>query len=89
MNDEKRIVLFSLSTCPACKKTKDLLNKCGVDYLSVDLDVIDIDSREKLLEKVRQYNPRETFPTLVIDGGKNVIVGFNDEELKDALKLRY
>ncbi|UCG79491.1 MAG: glutaredoxin family protein [Nitrospirota bacterium] len=85
MSDERKIVLFALSTCPACKKTKDLLNSMGIDYVSADLDTVDIESRNRLLEKVREHNPKETFPTLVINAGEKVIVGYSKEEITEAL----
>ncbi len=83
---EKKIVLFALSSCPACKKTKKLLQKLGVEALTIDLDTIDRESRDKLLQEVRRFNPRETFPTLVINGGEKVIVGFSDNEIREALR---
>ncbi len=83
-----RIVLFALSTCPACKKTKRLLKEKGVDHISVDLDTVDIDSRERLLDSMREYNPKETFPTMVIDKGDEVLIGFSEDEILDTLKRR-
>ncbi len=87
MSEEPRIVLFALSTCNACRKTKDLLDGLGINYIGADLDTVDIDSRNELMEKVRKYNPRETFPTLVVDGGKAVVVGYSEEEIKEALNI--
>ncbi len=85
MSEERKVVLFALSTCPACKKTKALLKELGVDAVVVDLDTIDRETREKLLVEVRKHNPRETFPTLVINGGEKVIVGYGEEEIRSAL----
>lgn len=82
---ERKIVLFALSTCPACKKTKKLLEELGVEAVIVDLDTVDRESREKLLNEMRKYNPRESFPTLVIDGGQKVIVGYGEDEIREAL----
>lgn len=87
MADDNQTVLFALSTCGACRKTKALLNECGVDYLLVEVDTVDKESREKLLEKVRQYNSRETFPTLVIQGGKKVIVGFDEQNIRNTFSF--
>lgn len=84
MSEKKKTILFALSTCPACKKTKELLNRLRVDYLCLDLDTIDIESRNRLLEEVRRFNPKETFPTLVINGGERVVVGYSEEEIKKA-----
>ena len=79
--NEKKTVLFALSTCPSCKKTKELLTSNNIEFILVELDTLDIESRDKLLVDVRKYNPRETFPTLVVDGGKTVIVGYNEPAL--------
>lgn len=86
MSEEHKNVLFALSTCNACKKTKALLDREGIDYLYVEVDTVDKDSRGELIEKIRQYNPRETLPTLVLNGGKKVVVGYGEEEILDALK---
>jgi glutaredoxin-like protein NrdH len=87
MIEPRKIVLFALSTCPSCKRTKELLKTHDIDYVLVELDTIDAASREKLLQEVRKYNPRETFPTLVINGGEKVVIGYREDDLKDALLL--
>jgi glutaredoxin-like protein NrdH len=86
VGEDTKIVLFALSKCPACRKTKDLLNKYSARYLCIDIDTIDSQSRDKLRSKLKQYNPRETFPTLVFDRGKEVVVGFGEEEIVNALR---
>ncbi len=85
MESEKNIVLFALRTCPACKKTKELLDKKNVKYISIELDTIDVESRNKMLIEVGKFNPRETFPTLVINKGEDVIVGFDEEKINRLL----
>jgi hypothetical protein len=39
--------------------------------------------RESIIAEVSRYNPRLTFPTILI--GEEVIVGFNEEKVKKAL----
>ncbi|MBF0541883.1 MAG: glutaredoxin family protein [Nitrospirae bacterium] len=87
MADEKKNVLFALSTCPACKKTKAMLDKNNIQYILTELDLIDIDSRDKLLVQVRKYNDRETFPTLVVRGGERVIIGYDENALKEVFGI--
>ncbi|MEO5358493.1 MAG: glutaredoxin family protein [Nitrospirae bacterium YQR-1] len=86
MEQKNKIVFFALSTCPACKKTKEYINQKGFEYILVEVDTVDKDSREKLLGELRKYNPRETFPTVVIDGGAKVIIGYDEKSLHEAFK---
>ncbi|MBF0342607.1 MAG: glutaredoxin family protein [Nitrospirae bacterium] len=80
--EKKNVVLLALSTCPACKKTKEFLNKNNIEYLLVELDLLDINSRDSVLVEVKRFNPRETFPTLVINKGERVIVGYDEPALE-------
>ena len=82
---EKQIKLYSLSTCSHCKSTKKLLNDCTVLYEFVDVDLLEGEERKAILDDVRKFNPKCSFPTIII--GDKVIVGFKEEEIKEALGL--
>ena len=82
MNDDS-VRLFSLSTCVHCKSTKKLLDKCTVKYQFTDLDMLDGEERQAILDDVKKFNPRCTFPTIVI--GDKVIIGYHEDEIKRAL----
>jgi glutaredoxin-like protein NrdH len=82
---EKQIKLYSLSTCSHCKSTKKLLNDCTVLYEFVDVDLLEGEERQAILEDVRKFNPKCSFPTIII--GDKVIVGFKEKEIKEALGL--
>jgi glutaredoxin-like protein NrdH len=82
---EEDIKVFSLSTCSHCRAVKKLLGKCGVKYEFTDVDQLDGEERKAILEDVRKFNPRCSFPTIVI--GETVIVGFKEDEVKSALGL--
>jgi glutaredoxin len=62
-----------------------LLGKCGVKYEFTDVDQLDGEERKAILEDVRKFNPRCSFPTIVI--GETVIVGFKEDEVRSALGL--
>jgi glutaredoxin-like protein NrdH len=79
------VLLYTLSTCIHCKNTKEFLTGCGVEYKCIDVDKLDGEERQKVIEEVKQHNPLCSFPTIVI--GDKVIVGFRQDELKEALKL--
>ena len=82
---EKPIKLYSLSTCSHCKSTKKLLNDCTVLYEFVDVDLLEGEERKAILEDVKKFNPKCSFPTIII--GDKVIVGFKEEEIRKALGL--
>ncbi len=82
---EKPIKVYSLSTCSHCKSTKKLLSECTVLYEFVDVDLLEGDERHAILEDVRKFNPKCSFPTIII--GDAVIVGFKEEKIKEALGL--
>lgn len=78
------IKLFAISTCVWCKRTKRLLESLGVNYNYIFVDKLDRDTRNKVEQEVKKYNPRVSFPTMVINDDK-CIVGFQEEEIKEAL----
>jgi len=78
-------VLYALSTCPWCKKTKELLSYLGVEYNSIDVDLLDADEKREVLETLAKWNPARSFPTLVLNDEK-CIIGFKENEIREALK---
>ncbi|NLI33539.1 MAG: glutaredoxin family protein [Deltaproteobacteria bacterium] len=79
------VKLYALSTCSHCKNTKEYLNACGVEYECIDVDKLEGDERKQIIEEVKKINPNCSFPTLII--GNKVIVGFRQDEIKEALNL--
>ncbi len=79
------VKLYTLSTCSHCKSTKHLLNQNNIGYDFVDLDLLAGEERKTVLDEVKKVNPRCTFPTILI--GDRVIVGFKEDEIREALGL--
>ena len=82
----EKVILFAISTCAWCKKTKRFLDENGIEYESCDVDLLEDEEKERVREEVARHNPRRSFPTLVVDDEK-VVVGFNEERLREALGL--
>ena len=85
MSQEKKVKLYSLSTCGHCRATKKLLGECAVEYDFTDVDLLQGEERRAILEDVRKFNPACSFPTIII--GDRVIVGYREDEIKEALGL--
>lgn len=77
--------IYSLSTCSHCKSVKQLLNECTVRYDFVDVDLLTGDERKAILEDVKKFNPKCSFPTIII--GDKVVVGYKEKEIREALGL--
>jgi glutaredoxin-like protein NrdH len=78
------VVLYALSTCVWCKKTRALLDELGVAYEYTYVDLLSPDENVRVKDEVRQWNPHCSFPTMVIDG-ERCIVGFAEDEIREAL----
>lgn len=83
-DDKGNIKLFAISTCVWCKRTKRLLESLGVKYDYIFVDQLDRVTRDEVENEVRKYNPRCSFPTMVINGDR-AIIGFQESEIKEVL----
>lgn len=82
---DRLVKVFSLSTCSHCKSTKKLLSDCTVKYDFVDVDLLEGEERRAILEDVKKFNPKCSFPTIII--GDTVVIGFKEKEIREALGL--
>lgn len=82
--DRGKVVMYGLSTCVWCKKTKKLLTDLGVDFEYVYVDRLEGDEEDDAVEEVRRFNPSVSFPTTVINDEK-AIVGFKEKEIRESL----
>jgi len=82
---ENLVKLYTLSTCSHCRATKEFLNDCSVKYDFEDVDLLEGEERKAILADVRKWNPKCSFPTIVI--GDKVIAGFKEDEIKEALGI--
>lgn len=83
---EQTIKLYALSTCPACKKTKALLETYGIPFDCTEVDLLEGSSQWAATTEIKKHNPNLTFPTLLI--GDIVIVGFDEEKIKQTLCIK-
>ena len=78
------IKLYGLSTCVWCKKTKELLDKIGCQYEYIYVDQLNEKDKEIAMKQIRKWNPRSSFPTVVINE-KLCVVGFKEDEIREAI----
>jgi len=73
------IKIFTTRTCPWCKKAKEYMKKEGIKFKELD-----VASDEKARDEMIRKSGQSGVPVLEI--GDTIIVGFNPEEIKKALK---
>ena len=81
----RKLMLYALSTCGWCQKTRSLLEHLGVEYSYLYVDQASGEERQRAMREVSRWNPSVSFPTLVIDDA-SAIVGFKEEEIREAVK---
>ena len=79
------VKLFALSTCGHCRNTKKWLSENNIDCDIVDVDTLRGDERKAVIEEMKKFNPRLTFPTLVL-AEDEIIVGYHPEKFEEAFK---
>ncbi len=83
--EDKQVKVYTLSTCGHCKATKKFLGDCGIQFEFMDVDLLTGEDRRAILEEIKRFNPKCSFPTIVI--GTTVIVGHKEDEIKTALGI--
>lgn len=78
------VKLYSLSTCPWCKKVKLLLDGKAVKYEVIEVDLAEGEVQRQALAEVEKLTGKRSFPVTVIGG--TVIQGYKVEELEKALE---
>ena len=76
------IVLYALSTCPWCRKTKKLLEDLGVEYYFGDVDLMNDAEKKEAMVVIQKWNPGASFPTMVIDNNQ-CIIGFQENKIRE------
>jgi len=76
----KEVKVYSTPTCPWCRRVKQFLDDNGIKYKDFNV-AEDSAAREEMINICKQL----AVPTICIDG--EVIVGFNEAQLKEKLGL--
>lgn len=75
-----KVKVYSTPTCPICRALKEYLKENKVDFENVD-----VASDTKLAQEMIEKSGQMSVPVVEIDG--TMIVGFDQEKIKEALKL--
>jgi len=76
-----KVKVYITQTCPYCTMAKDFLKKHGMAFEEIDVASNRMAARE-MIEKSGQMG------VPVLDIGGKIIVGFNREAIRKALKIK-
>ena len=83
----KECTLYALSTCIHCRRMKVFLEDHEVEFDNIFVDKLRGDERKEIIDRIRDYNPKLSFPTLVVKEGECIVVGFHKDQIEEALNL--
>jgi len=82
---DKPVRMYTISTCGHCKAAKRFMREHNIPHEFTDVDLLEREEKRAVLQELRRLNERLSYPTIII--GDRVIVGYREEELKEALGL--
>jgi glutaredoxin-like protein NrdH len=75
------IMMYTLSTCIWCKKTKALFKELGVEFKYEDVDLLEGDDEDRVNTEMEGYASNVSFPLIIVDG-KKFAMGFEEEKIR-------
>ena len=82
--DKGELLIYTLSTCVWCKKTRAFLDSLGIGYDFVEVDLLPDEEKDKTLTEMKHFNSQCSFPTLVVNN-KKCVVGYDETKIKKIL----
>jgi glutaredoxin-like protein NrdH len=85
-NSKHKVLLYALSTCPWCKKEKQLLRDNNIEFEYVDVDLCNDEDYDKIGDDLLNRGGRFSFPAIIIDD-RILINGFKEDEIRESLEI--
>ena len=60
--DKGKVLLYAISTCIWCKKTKRLLNDLGIAYDYIDVDLVSEQEKDEIRKEVLKWKNKASYP---------------------------
>lgn len=74
------VKIYTTPPCPWCKKTKEFFKEHKIKYKEID-----VSANKKSADEMIKKSGQTGVPVIDIDG--KIIIGFDEDKLKKALKL--
>jgi glutaredoxin-like YruB-family protein len=77
----KNVVIYTTPTCVYCRAAKEFFKEHGITYTEYNV-AVDLEKRQEMVNRSNQMG----VPVIVV--GDELIVGFNEPKLRQALELK-
>jgi glutaredoxin len=81
----KQVSMYTLSTCPWCRKTKKYFTDHKIQFKYVDYDLASVQEQEKIEQEMRSRGGPLSFPWVLI--GDDLVVGWNPAKYEELLAM--
>jgi glutaredoxin len=79
-----KVFMYTLSTCPWCRKTKQFFKESNIPFDYVDYDLQGEEEQQKIIDEMTKVGGM-AFPFVKI--GDQIVVGYNPEKYAELLGL--
>jgi glutaredoxin len=80
-----RVFMYTLSTCPWCRKTKKFFTERNVPFEFVDYDLQTPERQQQIEKEMKDRGERISFPWVLI--GEELVVGWDPDRFERLLGL--
>ncbi|MCZ7360680.1 MAG: glutaredoxin family protein [Candidatus Methanoperedens sp.] len=81
-----KVFMYTLSTCPWCRKTKKFFSERNIPLDYVDYDLAAENEQDKIMEEMKRSGGTMAFPFVRIDD--EIIVGYNPEKYSELIEQK-
>jgi glutaredoxin-like protein NrdH len=85
-NKKHQVLLYALSTCAWCKRTKQFLKNNNIEYEYVDIDLCSEEDKERIRQDITHHGGSLNYPTMIIDD-KKLVAGYDEAGIREALGI--
>lgn len=85
-NRKHKVLLYGISTCGWCKRAKHTLKDLEVEHEYIDIDLCNIEDKEKIRKDILSRGGILAYPTIIIDD-EILLTGPSRDKLREVLEL--
>jgi arsenate reductase-like glutaredoxin family protein len=79
-----KVLIYTISTCTLCRKTKEFFREREIPFDSVDYDLASESEKNRIAAEIMKCAGEIGFPFVRIDDA--VVIGFNPERFEQLIK---